>query len=242
MNYDIRTIAFLAEILHPPMDLDAKAIQSLHAELFDIPELAYRNFTLAPDGIHMTNPVDQPGAVSSVSFLLDRIQFREEMTGQTVEEFGKKIEGVLQRAAPRRNIPLATGQQFIVRSLLNPRFFQDSRDFLARAVCKIDPPDLESFGRPLGLFGLKVVFPQTPQETSLFSLRVESFNQDPRSIFVENVGTFTHCMLPQGMKELLGNLEATYNFLDQKATAFLARFDHSPGPGNDFPPPRTEQE
>ena len=236
MNYDIRTIAFLAEVLHPPMDLDAKAIQNLHAELFDIPELAYRNFALAPDGIHMTNPVDQPGAVSSVSFLIDRVQFREEMTGMTMEEFGKRMEGVLVRAVASRNIPLATGQQFVVRSLLNPRHFQDSRDFLSRAVCRIDPQDLGSFERPLGLFGLKVVFPQLPQDSSLFSLRMESFNQDPRSLFVENVGTFTHCMLPQGLQELLGNLERTYRFLDEKATAFLARFDRSQGPGMDRPP------
>ncbi len=233
MNYDIRTIAFLAEILHPPMDLEAKAIQNLHAELFDIPELAYRNFTLAPDGIHMTNLVDQPGAVSSVSFLIDRVQFREEMTGLTVEEFGKRVRGVLERVIPARNLPLATGQQFIVRSLLNPRHFQDSRDFLARAVCKIDPSHLEPFQRPPGLFGLKLVFPQLPQDPSLFSLRIESFNQDPRSIFVENVGTFTHCVLPQGIGELLANLERTYAFLDEKATAFLARFDHptQDGPG-----------
>ena len=238
MTYDIRTIAFLAEILHPPMDLEAKAIQGLHAELFDIPELAYRNFTLAPDGIHMTNPVDQPGAVSSVSFLIDRIQFREEMTGMTVEEFGRRMEGVLQRAVPARDLPLATGQQFVVRSLLNPRHSQDSRQFLAQAVCRIDPPELEAFQRPLGLFGLKVVFPQLPQDPSLFSLRIESFNQDPRSLFLENVGTFSHCMLPQGLEELLGNLKRTYDFLDQKATAFLARFDRPPGSRPEEPPER----
>ena len=198
MSYDIRTIAFLAEILHPPLELQPKTVQGLHDELFDHPELAYRNFSLAPDGIHLSNPVDRPHAVSSASFLPDRIQFREELTGKTVEEFGARVQGIVGRAAQRMGMPLATAQQYVVRSLLNPRHYPDSRDFLARAVCRMEEGILQGFGRPLGLFGLKVVFPQTPEQPNLFSLRIESFNQDPRSLFVENLGTFTHCMLPGG--------------------------------------------
>ncbi len=225
MSYDIRTIAFLAEVIHPPIELDVKNIKKLHDEIFEDPQISYRNFAMAPDGIHLSNLVDRPGAVSSVSFLPDRVQFREEFTGNTVDEFGTRVKGIVLRAGKYSGFNIAIGHQFVVRSLLNPRYYTDTREFLATGTCGMEEHYFEGFKRPLGLFGLKFVFPQTPEDSSLFTLRIESFNQDPRSLFIENIGTFTHCMIPGEIDKLSGNLEKTYDFLAEKVTGFIAQFD-----------------
>jgi hypothetical protein len=234
VSYPIRSIAFLSEILHPPVELQAKTIQELHGELFEDASFSYQNFNLAPEGIHLANQPEQPGQVSSVSFLPDRIQFREELRGLTMEEFGGKVKEIVRRAAARLCFPLVTAQQFVVRSLLNPRHHPDSRAFLAQTLCRLPEPQLAQLQRPMGLFGLKLVFPQTPDgDDSLFAVRVESYSQDPRSIFVENVGTFTHCPIPGELQRLGENLEKTYHFLADRVTAFLESFDRSSGGGEE---------
>jgi hypothetical protein len=226
VTYPIRTIAFLCEIIHPPVELQAKAVQELHGDLFEDAQFSYQNFNLGPDGIHLANQPEQPGQASSVSFLPDRLQFREEMRGLTMEEFGDRVTEVVRRSAEKLGFPLVTAQQYVLRSLFNPRHHQDTRAFLAQGVCQLREEQLGLFGRPMGLYGVKMVFPQTPDgEDSLFNLRVESYSDDPRSIFVENVGTFTHCPIPGGLHRIGENLERTYHFIAEKVTRFVETFD-----------------
>ena len=63
------------------------------------------------------------------------------------------------------------------------------------------------------------------EETVAFNLRIESFAQDPRSLFLENQGSFGPTVGPQGLDALTSNIRATYEFLIEKAVAFLGPFD-----------------
>ena len=134
MTYDPRTIAFAAEILYPPQQLRADLVQNVHNTLYSQPQLGYQNFQVAPDGIHLSNLPQAPGQVSTASFRFDRLVLREEMRGTTVEDFAARAVNVATTALQTLNIPTTLAQQFVVRSLVAPRNFQDGREFLSRRL------------------------------------------------------------------------------------------------------------
>ncbi|MAE78028.1 MAG: hypothetical protein CMJ85_14285 [Planctomycetes bacterium] len=226
-HYDPRTIALLSEIIHPPLELEPKRAQSIHNELYRHAQFSYQNFGVSHDGIQLGNQSDQPGYVSTVNFLSDRIQIREELSGAHVDDFCQRLVHVIGVATEQLSLPILVAQQHVVRSLITPRSFNDSRDFLATAVCGLPSEDLSSFGRPAQLFGMKMIFPGTDNEPNMHTLRLESFNQDSRSVFLENVATFTNAVMPDNLDELAENMQQTYNFVRKNALEFLSRYDES---------------
>ncbi len=230
-SYDPRTIALLAELIHPPLELQAARVQEIHNELYKGSEFQYQNFSVGPEGIALSNPVENPGAVSMVNFLPDRIQLREEMTGTHVDDFRRRLEHVLRTAIEKLSLPILVARQYVVRSLISPRHYADSREFLGTGVCRLQNEQLQDFERPVGLFGFKMIFPVAEGENDYHTLRVESFNQDPRNVFLEDIATFTQPVMPAELEELGGEMMATYEFLKDKALSFLARFDRNPEAG-----------
>ena len=224
MAYAPRTIAFVCELMHPPLVPEPGPVQRMHNRMFQTGSPLYRSFTVAANGAVLSNPVAQPNAVSSVGFLADRFQFREEFTGLTTEDFSARVRDVTRMAVEERPVPLFTAQVVTIRTLINPRHFRDSRSFMKEGLLGFDE-ELATFDRESQLFGLRMVFPPTGDEPWAFSLRVESFANDPRSLFLENQGTFGPQVGPAGIEMLERNVAATYDFIVQRALPFLRHFD-----------------
>ncbi len=224
MPYDPRTIAFLCELLHPPLAADPSPIQRLHNRLFQEPDPPYQSFTVGGTGAVLSNPTAQPNAVSSAGFLADRIQFREELTGLTAEDFAERVRCVTAKAQAERALPLFVAEVVTVRTLINPRRFQDSRVFLKDGIFGFRE-ELARFGREPQLYGMRLVFPPTQEEPWAFTLRVESFASDPRSLFLETQGSFGPLVGPAALETIERNIAATYDFTVQRALSFLEHFD-----------------
>jgi hypothetical protein len=224
MDYQPRTIAFLAELFHPPLPMDPQPIQKLHNAMFETGQPAYASFAVTPAGPVLSNPPARPGAASQVAFLADRVQFREELGITTSESFSERLVSIMSEAAPLRGIEVVHGHQVTLRSLINPRHYRDSRKFLKDAVFGIDE-EIESFERSPHLYGLRLVFPPEGEETNAFALRVESYNADLRSLYVEVQGTFGPIVVARGMHHLEASVGATYRFLLDRVLPFVARFD-----------------
>jgi hypothetical protein len=224
MSYTPRTIAFLCELLHPPAVPDPAPIQRIHNELFQGPNPAYRSFTVTGEGAVLSNPMTQPGAVSSAAFLHDRIQFREELSGLTTDEFCQRVEELTTRLVPERGIQIFTTQVVTVRTLVNPRNFRDSRGFLKDALFGFGS-ELDELGRAPQLYGMRLVFPPTAEAPNAFTLRVESFASDPRSLFLENQGNFGPTVPARGLESVTANIRATYDFIVDRALSFVSHFD-----------------
>jgi len=224
MAYAPRTIAFLCELLHPPLVPDPAPIQRVHNRMFQTGAPLYRSFTVAGTGAVLSNPTAQPAAVSSVGFLSDRFQFREELSGLTPDDFSSRVREVTKMAVEERPVQLFTAQVVTIRTLINPRRFQDSRLYLKEGVFGFGE-ELGGLGREPQLYGMRLVFPPTPEEPWAFTLRVESFANDPRSLFLENQASFGPIVGPTGLETLERNIAATYDFLVQRALPFLGHFD-----------------
>ena len=224
MEYQPRTIAFLSEVFHPPLPPDPRPVQRLHNEMFEAGEPTYSSFAVTPTGPVLSNPVAQPGASSQAAFLADRIQFREEMGSLTPESFAGRVLAVCEAAAPLRGIQVLTGQQVVLRSLINPRSHADTRTFLKERMFGF-ADQLEALDREPQLYRLRMVFPPQPEASNAYSLRIESYNNDTRSLFVEVQGTFEPMLVARGVGRLEGNVLQTYRFLTDRALPFVARFD-----------------
>jgi len=225
MSYDPRTIAFLAEVLFQPVTLQAERVQQIHNSLFGRRELAYQNFQIAQDGIHLSNLVQSPGSVSVATFLPDRIVLREELRSTTVEDFATRLVNVTSVAFQTLGIQTTVAQQFVVRSLVNPRQWASSTELMAQSMLARGSDALAAFGRPVQAMGLRLTFPQVPGQGEMFNLRLETWTQDPRSLWIENTGSFASATSADNLPVLSNYLYATYRFLTQKACAFLELFD-----------------
>lgn len=225
MSYDPRTIAFLAEVLFQPRDLAAEKVQEIHGMLFRQPELSYHNFQVAQDGIHLSNLTETPGSVSSTTFLPDRILIREELRNTTVEDFATRVVNISQLSLRALEIEETYAQQFGVRSLVTPRKVDDSRVFLSQHLMGNGEDVLRGFGRPIESVGLRYSFPQSEENLEVFQLRVESWNQDPQSLWIENVGQFNHPTQTDDMPRLGQRLHDTYEFVVGPVCSYVASFD-----------------
>ena len=225
MSYDPRTIAFLAEILYPPVQIAPDSVQGIHNTLFRQPELGYQSFQVADDGIHLTNMPETPGSVSSVTFLPDRLILREELRATTVDDFATRLVNVAGVSLKALEIPVTVAQQFVVRSLVTPRHVTDSREFLSQRLMAGSGDHWEKFGRPFDSLGFRYTFPQHDDRPELYNLRIETWNQDPRSVWIENVGSFTQPIPAGEMPQLSTHLASTYQFLTGPVCSFIAEFD-----------------
>lgn len=225
MTYEPRTIAFGAELLWAPLQLSAEPVQKIYNDLFQEREISYQNFQVAQDGIHLSNPSQTPGAISSASFRPDRLVLREEFRPCTVEEFATRLVNVAGHAFQDLPVQLSVAQQFWVRSLVNPHSAEPARQFLSERLLQGGQQSLTSFGRPLLSVGLRYTFPQTEQHGNVYSLRIEPWTQDERSVWFEVIGQFARPVGTEDLPDLGKNMFATYKFLTGPAFEYFEQFE-----------------
>jgi hypothetical protein len=205
MSYNPRTVALVAELLHPPLAPEPAVVQRVHNRMYEEGNPPYSSFSVTPAGAVLSNPVAQPGASSYAAFLPDRFQFREELTSLTPDGFARQVREVSEMVLAARGIQVFTGQQVTVRTLVNPRHFKDSRVFLKQAMFGFGD-ETDSFGREPQLFGIRLAFPAEQGQSSAFALRIESCSNDPRSLYIENQAVFGPVLAEKGLAAIESNV------------------------------------
>jgi hypothetical protein len=228
-SYAPRTISLICELLHPPVPSDPAAIQRVHDQLFRGGSPPYSSFLVSPGGAMLSNPVATPGANSFAAFRPDRFQFCEELSSVTHDEFAARVRAVSETVVAQRGLALFTAQQVTLRTLVNPRAFQDSREYLRNAMFGFGD-ETDVFGSDPALLGVRFVFPATPDRPGSHNLRIESWANDPRSLFLEIVSTFGPVRADGALVQVEQNIHAAYRFLTEPAMRFVAGFDTAGGP------------
>jgi hypothetical protein len=224
MIYTPRTIAFVCELFHPPKEPDPAAVQKVHDRMFRSGEPDYTSFSVVQNGTVLSNATTRPGAVSQASFLPDRFHFREELSSLTHEGFAERVRRISEEVAELGGTQIFTAQQVTIRTLVNPRTYRDSREYLKAGMFGFGD-EIETFEREPQLYGMRLVFPPAGERPNAFSLRIESFNNDPRSLYIENQGNFGPLMVARGLEAVAENVEATYTFVVEQVLPFVGRFD-----------------
>jgi hypothetical protein len=227
MTYGLRSIAYVSELIHPPLQHDPRKLQKLHGELFDSVECSYKDFKLLPGGAQFSNSTGGlPGApVSVVNLLADRIQVREEQTGTSADDFSARLRFLAERALHGLPMQLFMVQQFAVRSVVNPQTSDDARGFVLQTIYGFDENLLTAFPSLPSLAGMRFTFPPNGEDQAVYNVRIESFSQDNRSLFIENVGTFGRPVVAADLDKLPERFSATYDFLQEQVVDFIDQFD-----------------
>jgi len=219
-----RTISLITELIHLPMVHAQEKLREVYQQVCK--SCGYENFHRLPSGGATIERKDVEGEGKSVlSFLNDRIQLTEDHTGASAAQFGKKAIGVLATTLPALGIPILLIQQTTVRIITAPNSFRNASEYLAKGFFKVRHEDLEPLGRPTNLFGCKLIFPPTQEEPHNFSVRVECYVRDGRSLYIENVGTFKTPIQPASLDTVEKNLKQTADFLVENVIKFLSVFD-----------------
>jgi hypothetical protein len=222
--YTPRTIALVCELVHPAMTPDPVPIQRVHNQLYQTGDPPYQSFAVTQAGAVLSNPVQSPGASSLAAFYPDRFQFREELSSLTYDDFATRVRTVSTQVSAARGVQIFTSQHVTMRTLVNPRSYHDSRQYLKHGMFGFDD-ETDVFGREPALLGIRLVFPPAEGRTGTHALRIESFSNDSRSLFLEIVSSYGPVVVESGLAEVEANIHATYRFVTEQAMRFIGGFD-----------------
>lgn len=225
MDYPLRTIHYAAEFLHPAKPHNPVDLQKIHSIVFTDAKFQYQNFQLVQGGAVLFNPPAATNTASTVTFLPDRVQIREHMTGISREDFQDRVERFSQLCLQVLGVPQFVMQHFTIQSLVNARNFYDSREFMSRSMLNMEEEDFACLQRKPQIVGVRMVFPPTQELRGLFNIRIESYAAEPRSLFIENVAVFNSVVNAQNLNDLTSNFFATYDYIDGNLIDFVAQFD-----------------
>lgn len=227
MHYEPRTIALQTEVVHPPQAPDARAVQAIHNEMFSSPQPAWASFQVgAEGGPVLSNPATHPGHVSQAVFLPDRLAVREEQSAATLDEFAERCADLAGRYAKARGLGVFLAQVVTQRALVNVHHHTDTRRFLAEDVLHI-AGDLTTFSRPAATVGLRLAFTSASADQPAVGVRVESYNADPRSLFLEVQATYGPAVAPGAVDAVRQRILQTGEILEREVLPFVARHDRA---------------
>jgi len=230
ITYDPRTIAYITELVHFPMQHDSEGLRTVYNELGNRDSNWYMNFNVDPNQgsaqlVTARQIAPQQQQVSAVTLMPDRIQIQEEMTDLTLESFLERVGEVADVSMATLNIPQFNAQQCILRSLVTPRTTSDAREFLGGRMCGFGGEHLGIMERPVGMMGLRFMFPGSENDTSVYNIRIESYNLDVRSVFLEVAGVFPGNLHRDQLDTLNTNFNTAYDFMQNNICSFVAKFD-----------------
>jgi hypothetical protein len=222
--YPTRTIAYICEIYHASMPPATESIQRLHNRYFEDGNPPYSSFAVSPAGPVLSNPGMQRGVLSQVAFLPDRIQFREELGAMTAEDFGLRVRRIAGDVASERSMEAYAGQRITIRTLLNPRKFGNSIEYMRDGLFGFGDM-IDAFEGQPRIYGLRMDFPPSEECRTANSLRIENYFQDERTLFMENQSSAGPVRVSDQLEHLEENVSSAYSFLIDKASSFVQAFD-----------------
>ncbi len=224
-----RTISLLAELIHIPAKQSIEKLRDVYNQVST--SCGYDNFIRLPNGARIERGQGEGEEVSTMTFLHDRIQMVEDNMTGSVEQAGKKLVAVLQKAMPGLGIPFFLVQQFTVRAIATPNSYKNASEFIGRSLFRIREEDVAVLARPTNIFGMRLVFPPTKNHLQHFNVRIEAFTRDPQSVYLENVGMYKMPIELARLEELRKYLDQTSEFLSANICNFLSQYDHREATG-----------
>lgn len=227
MLSDPRSIAFIVDCVHPQVRHEPASLQRLYSKLAAAEGgLGYANFNMTPVGAQMTTvhgPASIPGGTShsALTFGVDRIQVKEEWPQITLDDFIDRARTAVETTMNELPIPMFGAIQCVIRCLVNAQGTSDSRQYFDDNFFRMDETSQEHLGRQANLLGLRLAFPAVEGDASVHNVRIESFNGDVRSIFLEECGVYQTPITVEDSSPIETAIRGAYDFLTQNVADYL---------------------
>jgi hypothetical protein len=219
-----RTTALLIELIHLPMQHSPQRLRSLYQELCT--QCDFENFIRKPAGAVIERPASEEAGLARLTFATDRIHFVEEGGLLTVDSFCQRLDAILGRTMDQLGIPVFLMELATVRMVATPGHFESASDFISARLLNLGAADLSSeLGRATKVFGLSLSVPPAQDLRDSYSIRVEVFARDPKSLYLENAGTFRMPINRADVAAAGNAVRATSEFVAERLCPYLSRFD-----------------
>lgn len=186
---------YLSTFFHPAISLEKKHGYEFATSLAEYLEID--SISAESNGWHMSSERDGVSIEIGKSHIM--LSGEKPAGGKSQEWYEHRYHDVLNRFTEKFKPQIALASKAMVRSLFE--IDGDARDFLAQHVMNIEPGRFGPLQRPIQLLGMRIAFPPfirqlkevgedgetTNSETTdwLLELKVESWAEDPRMLFVE---------------------------------------------------------
>ena len=226
MQAEDRPIHFSAELLHLPCKHEVPVLQKLYFDLSQKREAAYDNTDFSVPGRFRFFSKRGAKNLSTLLFLPDRFVLAEEWVDIPLSDFLAKLEMAAGHAMDALGIGFLPAHTTTMRTTFALTHFDDARQFLLDHVCKQEGRLSPHFQRPIAVGGLRLVFPETPENRGAYNIIVESFRHSQNEVFVEVKGIFAQQRV---MRDELGriaeNFRAVREFIAGSIFPFLDQYD-----------------
>ena len=212
--------------MHQPRQHALPALQKLYYELSQTRNANYLISDFSPKAPPRFVTKRGNKSQSLVAFLPDRILIAEEWVDIPLSAYLDKLETIAEKAGAELGIPQFNAQTATIRTTFALTHFDDARVFLFEQMCGLEGKLGPFLGRPIGVGGLRLVLPETPDFPGTLNVIVESYRFSQNEIFVEVRGAFAaEPITADSLDTIRSNFRVVRSFISDHIYPFLAQFD-----------------
>lgn len=225
MHAEDRVIHFSTELLHPPMQHPKARLQQLYYDLAQT-RSGYDNTDLNVPGQPRFYSRRGARTQSVVAFLPDRLAIIEEWADIPLPTFLMKVREIAARFASLFGVSAFPVQVATLRSTFALTHYADARMFLLDHVCGLEGRIGPHMGRPIGIGGLRLVLPHSPEHPGDLHIAIESFRHSLNEVLVDVKGVFNKPpVTPDNLDAACAAVEYVRAFITDSIFPFLDQFD-----------------
>ncbi|MDZ4860320.1 MAG: hypothetical protein SGI88_15185 [Candidatus Hydrogenedentes bacterium] len=225
MQADDRPIHFSTELLHTPRSHTLPALQKLYYELSQTRHANYLGTDFSPNAPPRFFTKRGKKTQSITAFLPDRILIAEEWVDIPLAGFLDRVETIADHAGRELGISTFAAQSVTIRTTFALSHFDDARSYLFDKMCGLEHKLGPHIGRPIGVGGLRLVLPETPEHPGALHVTIESYRFSRNEVFVEVKGVFARPIPTDSIVVLRDNTRVVRDFIGGNIYPYLAQFD-----------------
>ena len=225
MQSEDRIIHFSTELIHGPVKHPKEVLQKLYYDLSQTTHASYDNIDLS-HSMQQKFFSRREKAQSLLLFLPDRAVMIEEWVDIPLKTFLSKVKEVGERVLEVRGASKYTLHTATIRSTFALTHYEDARPYILERVCGQQTSMAQVLHRPLGMIGLKMVFPETEEHTGNIHLTVEPLKNSRNEVYVEAKGIFPKpAVHVRDMDIVTDHIQGLRSFITDRVFPYLNQFD-----------------
>lgn len=217
-----RLLSITAELVMMPADIEDKKCRAVFDKISDSHSMG--SYVTMPDGgVQMTSKKQRPNFTRYI-IMKDRIVLSYEYCENSMNYYQSMMSDFISAFFQATGINLFLVQGITIRKLVNMKGIEDSRDFLIKKVFSLKEENLQKFGRPLHMFGTRILFPGTQEDQSTYEVKMETLLEDYKTLFIENKAMFPMPMDTRKSTDLGPVIKKADDFINNNLMGFISQF------------------
>ena len=223
MDISTRLMSVNMEFVFMPAHMDDKKLRGVFDSVSESHSIT--SFSTMPDGSVIMSTKEEKNNLARYRVFRDRLVISYEFCSNSINYYSALASDFLNTCAKALSIPLIIMHSISIRKLVNLRQFEDGRDYLLKKAFSMTDDDLKPFARPLHIIGSRMFFPPVNQELSAYDVKIESWGEDTRSIFIECAGIYSAPVdTARDIAALSADVDRTDLFISKNIMDFLTHF------------------